>query len=165
MKDSNAEKQPVLADLFSEEFETCFKTNGKVYRRKIEPIRGAQQIAEATVVETRLPDGTLESTQEAKSGDWIITGSKGENFVFTDKKFQSLYNSNGTGGWVPKERKIVAISNPFGQSVRINAPWGGTQDGSEKAVLVAEIGPDGSMTKDRYIIGDEEMLLSNYEAE
>lgn len=163
MKDSDLEKQPKEIDLFSKELETRFKDEGQIYRRKIEPIRGAQQVTEVTKVETRLPDGTLESTQDAKIGDWIITGSKGERFVFTDKKFQSLYNPDGAGQWIPKERKIVAIPNPFGQPVRITAPWGGTQDGSERAMLVAELGPDSNMTKDRYIIGDQEMLLNNYD--
>lgn len=160
-----AEREPQLIDLFSEEYENKFRTEGTIYKRKIEPIKGARQVAEAekeTIV-TKLPDGTVESSQDANETDWVITGSKGEEFVFTDTKFHGLYDSDGKGGWIPKERKIVAIQNPTMAPVRINAPWGGAQDGSEKAMLVAEIAADGSYTKDRYIIGDIEMLLSNYD--
>ena len=162
----NPEREPSLIDLFSAGMEAKLR-EGKVYRRKIEPIRGAKQVTEPTPVETRLPDGTLESTQDANAGDWIITGSKGEQFVFTDKKFQGLYESDGKGGWLPRERKIVAIPNPVGLPVRISAPWGtpekpAYQDGSDKAMLVAELSPDGTLTKDRYIIGDQEMLFNNY---
>ena len=163
----NAEREPHLIDLFSEDYESKLKNEGKTYLRKIKPIKGARQVIEETSVETRLPDGTLESAQDANAGDWIITGSKGEEFVFTDKKFQDLYVSDSKGGWIPRERKIVAILNPTQMPVRISAPWGtpekpAYQDGSEKAMLVAEIGPDGNLTKDRYIIGDLEMLLNNY---
>lgn len=169
-KFESSEKEPRSVDLFSAEMESQLKETGNVYRRKIEPIRGAEQVASATVVETRLPDGTLESTQEAKEGDWVITGTKGERFVFTDKKFHDLYDSDGKGCWVPKERKIVAIKNPFSEPVRIMAPWGtpekpAYQDGSEKSMLVAGMAADGTLTKDRYIIGDEEMLLNNYSLE
>lgn len=162
---NNAEKEPQLIDLFSQEYENKFKVEGKIYKRKIEAIKGARQVAQNETIETRLPDGTLESTQDANETDWVITGSKGEEFVFTDTKFHGLYDSDNEGGWIPKERKIVALQNPTMMPVRINAPWGGTQDGSEKAMLVTEIGPDGTYTKDRYIIGDQEMLLNNYDPE
>jgi len=159
--------QPQLVDLFSPELENLFATQGRVYLRKIEPIKEARQVLEAAVIETHLPDGTLESTQEAKVGDWVITGSKGEEFVFTSSKFNNLYEDKGNGQYIPRERKITAILNPFKKAVRISAPWGtpekpAFQDGSERCMLVAELAPDGTLTKDRYIIGDEEMLLNNY---
>ena len=159
-------EEPKSVDLFNREMEALL-LGGKVYLRKIEPIKGARQVSESTVIETHLPDGTLESSQEAKAGDWVITGSKGEEFVFTNSKFQGLYEDNGSGEHIPRERKIIAIKNPFGTNVRISAPWGtiekpAYQDGSEKCMLVSELTPDGAMTKDRYIIGDEEMLLNNY---
>lgn len=169
MNPENPEKEPQFVDLFSHEIEEKLKAEGKIYRRKIEPIRAAEQVQEAQPVETKMPNGTIESTQDAKPGDWIITGSKGERFVFTDEKFHKLYEPDKQGGWIPKERKIIAMQNPFGERIRISAPWGSPenpafQDGSENAVLAVEIGSDGTLTKDRYIIGDEEMLLNNYES-
>lgn len=170
MKQESIQEEPQSVDLFSSELENLLTMEGKTYLRKIEPIKGARQVTEATVVETHLPDGTLESTQDAKVGDWIITGSKGEEFVFTNSKFNNLYEDSGNGEYMPRERKIIAIQNPFGKSVRISAPWGtlekpAYQDGSEKCMLVAELASDGALTKDRYIIGDNEMLLNNYNQE
>lgn len=167
---TNQEREPQMVDLFSENIESSFNSTGKIYKRKIQPILGAKKVTKTTEVKTCLPDGTLESIQDANPGDWIITGSEGEKFVFTDKKFQSLYKSDGKDGWIPRERKIVAILNPIGMPIRISAPWGtpekpAFQDGSEKAMLVAEITPDGTLAKDRYIIGDLKMLLNNYEPE
>jgi hypothetical protein len=161
------EKEPKSINLFDADFEKKIKSEGQIYKRKVEPIKGARQCAKPETIATKLPDGTLESTQEAKPGDWIITGSKGEEFVFFDKKFNGLYVPNEQGGFVPRERRIIAIKNPYDEGVRISAPWGTTekpayQDGSPSAMFVAELDQDGNMTNDRYIIGDEEMLLNNY---
>jgi hypothetical protein len=165
---STNEREPRMVDLFSAEMEEKLKTEGKIYRRKIEPIRGAEQVTKLQTVETRLPDGTVESSVEAKEGEWIITGAKGEKFVFSQKKFDGLYDSDGKGGFVPKDRKVIAIPNPYGGAVKISAPWGtpekpAYQDGSEKCFLVVSLDESTNFTNDRYIIGDEELLLSNYE--
>jgi len=157
-----------MVDLFSLEMEEKLKTEGKIYHRKIESIRGAEQATRPQTIETHLPDGTLESTVDAKEGEWIITGSKGERFVFSQKKFDGLYDSDGKGGFVPKERRVFAMANSSGGAVRIYAPWGTSekpayQDGSGKCFFVASLDESGNFTSDRYIIGDEELLLSNYE--
>lgn len=162
------EQEPKMLDLFNLEMEEKLKIEGKIYRRKIEPIRGAEQVTKPQTIETRLPDGTVESHVEAKEGEWIITGAKGEKFVFSQKKFDGLYDSDGKGGFIPKERKVIAMPNSFGGAVRISAPWGtpekpAYQDGSKKCFLVVSLGENGDFTNDRYIIGDEELLLSNYE--
>ena len=162
------EKQLKMVDLFSSEMETRIKTEGQIYQRKIETIRGAEQVVEPQTVETHLPDGTLESSVEAKPGEWIITGAKGERFVFSAKKFDGLYESDEKGGYIPRERKVIALKNPFGEAIKISAPWGTTdnpayQEGSEKCYLVVSLDESGAFTSDRYIIGDEELLLSNYD--
>ena len=156
-----------MVDLHNPEMEEKIKNEGQIYQRKIEPIRGAEQVTEVQVVETHLPDGTLESSVEAKPGEWIITGAKGERFVFSAKKFDGLYESDASGGYIPRERKVVALKNPFGEAVKIFAPWGtpenpAYQEGSEKCYLVVSLDESGAFTSDRYIIGDEELLLSNY---
>ena len=166
-QEKSPEKQPKKVDLFSSEMETKIKNEGQVYQRKIEPIRGAEQVTEVQVVETHLPDGTLESSVEAKPGEWIITGAKGEKFVFSASKFDGLYESDAEGRYVPRERRVVALKNPFGEAVKISAPWGtpenpAYQEGSEKCYLVVSLDERKAFTSDRYIIGDEELLLSNY---
>jgi hypothetical protein len=160
-------KEPKLVDLFSQQMISKFQVEGKVYQRKIEPIRGAEQLTEERRVQTLLPDGTIESSFNGKLGEWVITGAKGEQFVFTAKKFDSLYNPDGKGGWLPKERKILAIPNHFGSPVKISAPWSTPekpdfQEGSEKCFFVVSLDEHGNLTNDRYIIGDEQLLLSNY---
>jgi hypothetical protein len=160
------EKGPLFIDLFSEELERDLKS-GRVYARKIEPIKRAEKVVEKVSLQTTLPDGTIEDEEEAEPGDWIITGGAGERFVETDEKFHDLYGPDGKGSYLPRGRRIIAIPNPFGQSIRISAPWGtpakpAYQDGGNKAMLVAALAGDGSMTSDRYIIGSEALLLDNY---
>lgn len=166
----SAEKQPRVVDLFGAEMEAELKNAGQLYQRKMESItiRGAEQATKSQSVETHLPDGTIESSFEAEPGDWIITGAKGERFVFNSKKFDSLYKPDSKGGYIPKDCRVIALKNPFGEAVRIFAPWGtpekpAYQDGSEKCFFVISLDEAGNYTNNRYIIGDEELLLSNYD--
>jgi hypothetical protein len=160
--------EPRLVEMFSDEVETKLKNDGLVYRRKIKPIVNAEEVTQTINVYTILPDGTKESSVEAKPTDWIITGPKGERFVFTKTKFDELYIKDDLDGYIPRERKIIALKNPFNTNIRISAPWGTSekpayQDGSEKCFLIVGLDENGNKTKDRYLIGDEELLIANYE--
>lgn len=162
------EYKPRWVDTNSEEVIKLLKEQGTVYRRKIEPIKGARQVTEPETVETVLSSGVRESSTDAKPGDWVITGSQGEQFVFTNSKFEGLYISNGQGGYLPRERKIVAVRNPYNEPISVTAPWSTSekpelQNGDESCMLVASLDDEGEFTSDRYIIGSEQLLLNNYD--
>ena len=164
---SSSEDQPQIVDLFNLGMELKIRNSGKLYKRKIEPIRGAEKVTEGQTVETFLSNGVQESVVDAKPGDWIITGAEGEKFVFTAKKFIDLYISDGQGGYLPKNRKVMALKNPFGKQIKIVAPWStkespAYQEGDEHCFVVASLDDLGDFTGDRYLIGNEELLLSNY---
>lgn len=112
-------------DLHSENFESRILREGRVYVRNIKPLRGARKVEVSEVVETYMPDGTLECVNEANPGDWVIVGPEGEEFVFSEEKFNDVYVSVGDGTFLPKERKIIAIENPTNSKIRIKAPPGG----------------------------------------
>lgn len=160
--------KPIMLDLRSGEMEKKFKSQGTIYKRKIEPIRKAEQVTEPQTIETLLPDGTLESSVVAQIGDWVITGTQGERFVFNQAKFDERYSSDGNGCYVPKERRVVAIVNHYQGPVKIVAPWStpqipAHQMGSGDCFLVVTLDENGELTDDRYIIGSKELLLNNYE--
>lgn len=164
---ASLENQPQIIDLFRPGMELKIRKEGQLYRRKIEPIRGAEKITEDQTVETFLSNGVLESVVEAKPGDWIITGTGGEKFVFTAKKFTDLYIPDNKGGYIPKDRKVMALKNPFGKSIKIVAPWSTNeniayQEGDEQCFVVVSLDDLGDFTSDRYLIGNEELLCSNY---
>ena len=73
-KTRTTEQEPQIIDTFGNEMINMWEEKGIIYYRKIEPIKGAEKVTKTTTVETRLSDGTVESTNEANPGDWIITG-------------------------------------------------------------------------------------------
>jgi hypothetical protein len=155
-------------DLHSPEVIEMLKEHGELFRRKIEAIKGVREPDMAEQVDT-VVNGIVESSQVAEPGKHkIITGSRGEQFVFTNEKYDSLYSVDEQGNVTPRERRVLAMQNPYGGPVRIEAPWSTpenpqTQDGTEEAMLTFGLDDTGELTDDRYLIGDREMLLNNYE--
>ena len=155
-------------DLHDPELVKTLTEQGELFRRKIEPIKGVREPVQEEVVET-IVNGIVESTQVAKPGEsMIITGARGEEFVFTKSKYESLYIVSEDGNVTPRERFVLAMKNPFGAPIRIEAPWSTPdnpqyQDGTTEAMLTFGLDDLGELTEDRYIIGDRDLLLANYE--
>ena len=152
-----------LIDIFSPEIEGLFRGDGVLYKRKREPLRRARQATKPIIIETHLPSGLVETTLEAKKGDWIITGSVGEEFVVLEDTFDTLYESLDDGTYLPREKTILALKNPSGASIEIRTSWG-TQIGDKGCLLVVTLNDGNTFTSDRYLIGSEELLRNNYEA-
>lgn len=156
-----------ILDLFSKDFEPLLKVKGRVYVRKIEPIMNVRRVEVEEVIRTVMSDGTLESTRNASPGDWVILGPQREQYVVSDEKLNDLYTQQTDGGILPKERKIIALKNPVGTKIKIKAPWGSEvepafQEGGGQCFIVVNLDTNDNWTKDRYIIGNESLLLSNY---
>ena len=155
-------------DLFDTEVTTLLHQNGELFRRKIQSIAGVREPVTEEIIET-IVNGILESKNTAHPGvDKIITGSRGEEFVLSKEKFDSLYSTDEDGTVTPRERLVLAMKNPYSRPIRIEAPWSTpdnyqTQDGTSEAMLTFGLDEAGELTSDRYIIGDLEMLLANYE--
>jgi hypothetical protein len=155
-------------DLHSPEILEQLTAKGELFRRKIEPVRGVREPSEEETIET-VVNGIVESTQVAKPGEHkIITGSRGEEFVFSNAKYNSLYTLDEADNVIPRERFIVAMQNPYKESIRTEAPWSTPEDpkftdGTSEAMLAFSLNDKGELTDDRYIIGDREMLLANYD--
>lgn len=161
------EHTPVPLDLHSESFEAQIRAEGSMYARKAESVANARRVEEVEIIQTFMSDGTLESTREANPGDWIITGPDGEQFVLTDEKVHDLYEQTPDGSLVAKERKIIAFKNPTNAKIRIPAPWATLekpvyQDGEKDCMLAIGLTADGELSDDRYIIGNENILVNNY---
>jgi phosphoglycolate phosphatase len=159
--------EPLTVDLFDPGLEERIKNTGSVYDRLIKPLKKAEPAKERTEVKTDLKGRFVETQAEAEPDDWIVTGPEGEKFVLSHKKFHDRYRSDGKGGYLPKERRIVALKNPFKKTIRIAAPWGSAgkpayEFGDENCFLAVSLDKNGEFTRDRYLIGDGEILLSNY---
>lgn len=77
--------------------------------RKISPVTAIQVQKEVKVVtRPRVEvDGRLyfidETTNTAHKGDWIITNPDGEQYVLSDDRFQTKYQSDNNGRYLPIE--------------------------------------------------------------
>lgn len=69
-------------------------------------------------------NGQAETTNTAQSGDWIVTGAKGEQYILSDDKFSTRYAKTAKPGEYRAVGGCFAFELPAGISFRFLAPWG-----------------------------------------
>lgn len=116
-----------------------YKKQGKVKARPAKP-------GESII--TILHDGSNETTNMAKEGDWIVTNPSGERYIISREKFLSRYEPDphsfqGDGSYVAKG-SCRAIVNPFGKPIEIMASWGQPQTGGTDCMIADTCDQDGS---------------------
>lgn len=159
--------EPKLTDLFSEEMEERMRAEGHLFSRRTSvPIAGARQVEAEETVETIVKE-FKEDTRLAKVGDWVVTGSTGEQFKNTDAEFHENYEQDESGQWLPKEKSVLVLPNPTGEPIAIIPPWAneenpGPQRGDEHCFIVFVLSPQGDFTDNRYLIANEDILHTNY---
>ena len=70
-------------------------------------------------------DGTIETLEgpvRYKTGDYIMTGPKGEQYPIPSQKFRELKDANGDGTASPK--KILKLAKLADHSGIVNTSWG-----------------------------------------
>jgi hypothetical protein len=160
MEGHQRERAPLFVDLHSPELEGALRA-APVYVRTAEPLRAVRTVTAPEIIEVRLKDGTLEAREPAQEGDRVITGLEDEQYVLTPERFEAHYQEQEDGSYVPTARRIVALPNPFRRTIQVRAPWG-MEQGTSKAFLIAELNAHGDLTDERYLIGDENLLLDHY---
>lgn len=125
----------------------------------------AEQVQEEREVRTVLKDGTEETVNIAKPGDYIVTNPGGEQYVMSQENFDKRYAAYEGSGWgnepsntYQAKGSVRAIQNPTGQPITITAPWGEEQHGDERCYVVSAYDPNkpNEVSGDRYIIGYDE---------
>ncbi|WP_405136722.1 hypothetical protein [Nocardia sp. NBC_01388] len=159
---------PVRLDLQDPRY-TALLGDGDVYRKKGSTVVRARQAQGGERVRTVLADGHVEVGKPvvARPGQMILTGAKGEQWVFNASRpveeglaaFAAEYEPTGTPGAYRStgEAKVRAIRNPTGGDIVIAPPWdpNGEQFGKADCWIVAKL-VRGQMGPDRYIVGSEE---------
>ncbi len=112
----------------------------------------AVRVTTDTAVTTTLADGTVETTNTAHAGDWIVTNPGGEQYTMSDEKFTKKYASTDESGVFKAIGTVRAIKNPLKTAIIITAPWGEEQHGGSDCWLAY---PDGT-NEGAYIIGGAE---------
>jgi hypothetical protein len=169
MPTPSQEREPRKINLFNPEVEETFRNHGEIFRRKIEePLQYVEQVTETKMVETVLKDGTEETGKKANPGDWIVKGSEGELFVIDKEEFAKEYELQSDGRYYSKEKLITAVKNPYNEPIKITAPWSAfdqyiLENGAKNCFMIIVLDENGQYTNKRYLIGNESLLLGNYE--
>lgn len=112
--------------------------NGEVYRKSAKV--AAVQVAERTPVETILADGTVEASNVAEIGDYIVVNPGGEEYVIQEDKFAGLYGATDKPGIFQATGIVKAIKNPTDKWVQIEKSWG-TQEGGPNCMFAVTYDP------------------------
>ncbi|MFC1710344.1 hypothetical protein ACFL0F_01615 [Patescibacteria group bacterium] len=117
----------------------------------------AQVAKGGEIVTTILADGTVESRNTAKKGDYIVTNPGKERYLVKPNKFNKRYKSKeGEDGKYIGIGFCKAITNPFGTAITLNTPWG-KMNGSIDCKIAQIYCPDEvKLEGSPYLIGPEE---------
>lgn len=103
-------------------------------------------------ITTTLEDGTVETKNTAKKGDWLVTNPGGEQYLVPGHKFKARYEESDTPGTFNAKGHCRAIRNPFGTPVEIMASWGSPQQGDEDCWFADVCDADGNGDSSPYLI-------------
>ncbi len=103
-------------------------------------------------IRTILKDGSEETVNVAREGDWVVTNPDEESYVVSGEKFFARYEATGNKGVYAAKGYCRAIPNPFKKPIEIMAPWGSPQRGDENCFIADTCDPDGNREGKPYII-------------
>jgi len=112
------------------------------------------------VITTVLGDGTVETSNTAEEGDFVLTNPGGESYLVKKAVLETRYRATENPGVFQAKGMVRAVPNTTGARVTITAPWGEEMVGDENCWIVEvvdEANPSGR-SNDRYLIGGSEFL-------
>lgn len=137
---------PDMTNLFSHA--PLYRKNAVVHIRRAIP---------GEVIQTILTDGTVETSNTAREGHYVITNPGGEQYLKGAAKVAAQYIEIGDGLY-RANAYCRAFPNPTGFPISIIAPWGEVQIGAPDCKLVARYYLDRpeEVDTERFIIGAKE---------
>lgn len=128
--------------------------DGEIYRKSAQV--AAIQATERTPIETILADGTVETSNVAEIGDYIVVNPGGEEYVVQKDKFAGLYEETDKPGIFQATGIVKAIQNPTNKWVQMEKSWG-IQEGAPDCMFAATYDPDSNkLIGSARIIGAQE---------
>ncbi|HLJ89374.1 MAG TPA: PGDYG domain-containing protein [Candidatus Angelobacter sp.] len=103
-------------------------------------------------ITTTLKDGTQETGNTAKEGDYVVTDLSGEQYILPPRKFLERYEPSEAEGVYRAIGYCRAIRNPFGQPIEIIASWGSPQIGDQNCFLADTCDESGKVQGEPYLI-------------
>ena len=148
---------PEMTELFSKAEVYYLAEAGKYSKKGQVHIRPAIQGEQVTTV---LEDRSIETTNTAKEGQFVVTNPGGEEYIIGADKLVQRYQPTEEEGVFKARGAVRAFRNQTGRPIQITAPWGEPQNGDESCMLATPYDPEkpDEIDSDRYIIGHEEFL-------
>ncbi len=116
----------------------------------------ARRAFEGEEIITRLTNGTEETINIAKAGDWVITNPSGEEYLIDQEKFFAQYEPSNMEGSYEAKGYCRAVRNPFGKPIEIRALWGAIQTGDENCMIADVCDEKGeNMELEPYLIDNK----------
>ena len=157
--DDGVESAPRMLDLNTPEIDSLLRSSKAATFHKVAIVR-ARRAEAPERLETRLDDGTLETTREVARGEWVVTNSRGEQYAMSHESFTSQYAPRPDGGFAATG-SVVAAANPSGEHIAIRSPGGELMRGKPDCMLAATEQADGSPGDNRYLI-DSDAFAGTY---
>lgn len=126
------ERNEIMTQDEVKDFYEKMSTTEKEYSKKEYEVNF--KIADKTERVETIIDGEKETTNTANKGDYIITGSMGEKYVLTPKKFNHIYEKIREGKAKTKPVKIKA--KVLGFPIKFKADWGEVMTANKGDFLV-----------------------------
>lgn len=147
--------EPEITDIGSDEYSKALA--GAMIYEKTATIH-ARLAQPGEIIQTTLANGTIETTNTAHEGDFIVTNPDREQYIIRRDKFSKNYEPTAQEGVFKAIDLIRAIKNPTGDAIRIIAPWGEEMSGDKDCYITAGYDPDrpDEIGDNRYIIGAQE---------
>lgn len=120
-----------------------FKKQGQVNARRAEA---------GEAITTTLKSGAKETENTAQEGDYIVTNPDGEQYIISEQKFVSRYETSDEDGVYNAKGYCRAIKNPFGRPIEIMASWGSPQSGDENCLIADTCDENGKTDGEPYLI-------------
>lgn len=147
--------QPEITDINSDEY-TRALADSLVYEKTATVHARPAQLGET--IQTTLANGTIETTNTAEMGDFIVTNPAGEQYIIRKGKFSKNYEPTDREGEYKALDLIRAIKNPTRKPLKIIAPWGKEMYGDKHCYITSGYDPahPEEIGDNRYIIGARE---------
>ncbi len=129
---------------------TVYKKQGQV---------NARPAIAGEVVVTTLKNGSKETTNTAKEGDWVMTNPSGEQYIISAAKFFDRYEAAEEDGVFNAKGYVRAIGNPFAEPIEIMASWGEPQAAGADCMIADICDSNGeNLGNEPYLIDGQEFL-------
>lgn len=149
---------PVLLDLSTDEM-TEFFLKSSIICRKFARVN-AVQVGAGVEIRTVLDNGSEETVNISKEGDFLISNPGGEQYLIGSEKFNARYAPTDQENIYQASGHARVLLNPTERPIKIIAPWGSEQFGAVDCLVATTYDPakPNEVSRDRYIIGRDELL-------